>query len=266
MILGLTELSELAAKSLAEYEGKFLNLINLEELNETIANNLSKCQCKHLRIAIRELADESAEALSNYQGHLHLMNLKNLSESAAESLSKHQGGLEVGKFHTIPEMKGRFGRNPATGEKIKIPDRPAKYLGDPLSEKSLEYLSKYNGGELSICNKWNESTLKLFANYDGDLSLGVSKWDTIYLSNDTINSSAAQLTDGEIEFILNKSGINKIELGIEELSNTAAESLSKFQGKSLNLSGVEKLSDDAAEFLSQYEGHLYLNNLLQFHV
>ena len=54
------------------------------------------------------------------------------------------------------------------------------------------------------------------------------------------------------------SGIeNNLNLnGLIKLSDTAAESFSKFEGYSLGLSGLRELSDSAAESLSQYKGNL----------
>lgn len=71
----------------------------------------------------------------------------------------------------------------------------------------------------------------------------------------------SQITDEAAEFISKYDGDSISLNGLTELSATAAESLSKFQGECIGHNGLTGLSDAAAEALSRYRGDLILCNM-----
>ena len=71
-----------------------------------------------------------------------------------------------------------------------------------------------------------------------------------------VDSGLTELSDAAAESLSKHEG--KLDLpGLTELSDAAAESLSKHQG-GLELSGLTELSDAAAESLSKHESRIYL--------
>ena len=146
---GLTELSDAAAESLSEMDNSnlYVNLDNLPasaaqilgslelspekayefltgtllfisqftEINDEAATILSRCdKPKLIMNSITSLTDQSAQALSEYEGDLRLLSVKELSDTAAGHLAKHPN-LTI-NLDNLPASAAQILRDAGHGE------------------------------------------------------------------------------------------------------------------------------------------------------
>jgi len=147
----------------------------------------------------------------------------------------------------------------------------SKYPGDleldgltELSDAAAESLSKHKGGDLYIngVGKLSDAAAKSLSKYQGRID-GI----TLLMDHDLANrfiddpenvflSEVRAITDEAAGILSKYPGDLELD-GLTELSDAAAESLSKHKGGDLYIDGVEKLSDAAAKSLSKYQGQIF---------
>lgn len=242
------EICDKCAEILSFFKGQFLSIkgacltdtgkINLaqnltshfylktEDVSEPVAIAFSAFKGPALEIDVKNLTAPCAAALAKYQGKLSLINLKELSDEAAVYLSKY------------------------SGSELKINE--AKYFKDfKISDSALISLSQVkNFLVLPWLPKASDQVVAAFIKRTQSDSHGRTIHDIV--------KRAEKISSSNLEEIVKRH--KRIDLEIGEISEEAAEILSKNQGK-LVLSGgfcSLKLSDRSAFLLSAHKGELYL--------
>ncbi|MBF94124.1 MAG: hypothetical protein CMH58_03065 [Myxococcales bacterium] len=144
-----------------------------------------------------------------------------------------------------------------------------------FSKTRINKLMKYNGGH-TVCSPGTSGVIfNLLANhlhpypevfsvldeaFDG---LGGNTRRSLTISITTLEAPAAEILSKR-SHPTGTRGYDMLDLnGLTELSDSAAESLSKYRGESLSLRSLTELSDAAAESLSKIKGQLNLNGLTE---
>jgi len=272
---GLTELSDAAAESLSKFEG-YLEL-----------NGLTK------------LSDASAESLGKYTRNLCLYGLNDLSDTAAIQLASHNYLCTSTKIErqikkAVSERNQQARKSAKTGQTALTKKQSVKLRKLFRSKDAdnvliaVELIDASEATQDDINDVLSSSVLSLLVN-----TWDVRVWNALaplllsdpnakreftelvnrrvghqvgsnLQSNGFVEgfyrdvSKPLALLDLIIPYTLGCLTLN----GLTELSDAAAENLSKFQG-SLDLSGLIALSDAAAEILSKHEGDLYLCGLME---
>ena len=129
-----TEIDAAAAEILIDCDGLELN--GLDEINASVATNLSQISGELYLNGLKQLSDSVADAISQFSGTgLYLNGLKELSDSAAESLSKLDIDTEAFNWETGESYHG--GTLMLSG------------LTD-ISAEAAESLSNFKGAELGL--------------------------------------------------------------------------------------------------------------------
>jgi uncharacterized protein YxjI len=240
-----TSIEEEAADVLSNYES-YIVLDGLTELSDKAAENLSKHKGALYLNELTELSDAAARSLSEFKGELLLMGLADLSDAVAESLSKHEGYLCLDGLTNLSD---------AATESLSKHEGALSLDGlTELSDVTAERLSKIKGDRLSLngLTELSDAAAESLSKFKGeDLML-----DSLTKLSDTSGHVALAEKLSKI-----KGDINFNDL--TELSDTAAESLSRYEGDFLWLDGLTELSDAAAESLSKIKGELSLDGLIR---
>ena len=214
-------LSEIAKKHLV----KNLTIefyLETDKISEDVAHAFGTFKGPELKLEVSELSPACASALAIYGGKLSLINVKEISDEAAEKLARYSG----------------------PGIKIVASNR----MDFKISDAALISLSKIkNNLTLYSFPEASDNVIGSFVERTIRDSSGRTIHDLIRHSN---NISSANLK----EIVKQHS---RIDLELREISDEAAEILSKNQGK-LVLSGLKKISDNCASILAKHKGELYL--------
>ncbi len=240
---GLQSLSDNAAKYFfdnSKYIWWFEDLTSIsDEGIKYIVENQSRRKDKYGMLALRSLSkisDEAFKTLSEFKGDSISVGVSTLTEQSAKNISQFKGrSLGFNEITDLPDeiaeqlsnFKGSISlRNLKTlsPEAVKALSNNPRSLNlqsiTSLSEEAVKYLSRINDG--------STLTLKL------------------------LNS----ITDEMAQAFSHHKGL--LDLGVESLSGTSAEYLSKHQG-SVYLTNLKTLSDEAAEGLSHSDSEICIN-------
>ena len=164
---GITELSDVAAGSLAKFQNT-LDLSGLTELSDAVAQNLSTHKTFLILNGLTELSDAAAEILSKCKGDLYLNGITELSDGVAESLSKHEGNLSLNGLKIFSNTSGHV----ALAEKLLR----NKYLDlnglEKLSDAVADSLSKHEGSlSLDGLTELSDAAAESLSKHEGNLFL-----------------------------------------------------------------------------------------------
>jgi len=215
-------LSEIAKKHLAS-KLTIAFALETDKISEDVAHAFGTFKGPELKLEVSELSPASAAALAIYGGKLSLFNLKEISDEAAEKLARYSG----------PEIR------------IMASNR----MDFKISDAALISLSKIKNN-LTFFDSFPEASDNVIRSFV-ERSIRDSSGRTVHdLIRHAKNISSANLK----EIVKQHS---RIDLELREISDEAAEILSKNQGK-LVLSGLKKISDNCASILAKHKGELYL--------
>jgi len=218
-LVGLTSLSDEAAKALADYRGSAISLPGLTTLSETAAKALATSHflaSRNLFLdGLTTLSDAAAKALAGYEGpRLTLNGLTKLSERAAKALAGNKGW----QF----ELNGLTTLSDAVATALAGYKRSLSLDGlTTLSDAAAKALAKHKGNALSLggLTRISESVATALASHKGK---------TLYLD------------------------------GVTTLSDASAAALASHKG-TLSLHGLTTLSKSAAKALARHEGEVELS-------
>ena len=226
----LTKISDAAAEGISK-KLESLSLSGLTRITNATAESLSKQQGKLTLSGLKELSDATAERLSDYRGgYLDLSGLSEISESALKSLSKLQGSLDLSGLSKLTDSAF---------------DNLSQHDGE-LHLGGLSELSDENAKKLSLHEKSVHLSKELVAKVASFKILTVEIAEKFLSSPDYNLNSYGKIDDKAAEMLSGSSG-NLVLNGLSEISDVAAEHLSKHQGYSLSLGGLRSLSDAALE-------------------
>ena len=176
---------------------------------------------------LTSLSAVAAESLSKHKGRLLLNGLKSLSDAAAESLSKHKGRLLLNGLKSLSD---------AAAESLSKHKGPLELNGlTSLSDKAAEGLAKHEGSlYLKGLTDLSDATANALSNHNGDVYL-----DALTSLSDSPGHVALA------ERLSKHRGCLSL-YDLTSLSDAAAESLSKFMGRRLDLSSERQLQVSTA--------------------
>jgi hypothetical protein len=253
---GLTEISDVTAESLSKLEGLYLN--GLTVVSNSVASSLAKQQGSLELNGLTVLTDSVAEVFSKHCGYLALNGIFDLSDTAARFLSTKLGDLSL---NGLSGLSAHAAANLAKHGNGKLPVndiiiRAANETGVPGT--SINSILKKVFGSLADFSKLTDVAPIAGAGEDRKLVSLLAKESN--LTEEDIDELLKALTE-VAEFCLRENLRDSLNLnGLAELSDVAAESLAKHEGK-LGLNGLTELSDAAAESLSRVQGGLSLDGL-----
>lgn len=214
-------LSEIAKKHLV----KNLTIefyLETDKISEHVAHSLGTFKGPKLELEVSELSPACAAALAIYGGKLSLINVKEISDEAAEKLAKYSG----------PEIQIMASNS----------------MGFKISDAALISLSKIkNNLTLPFLEEASDNVIGSFVERSIRDSTGRTIHDVIKRANKISSANLKEIVKQH----------SRIDLELREISDEAAEILSKNQGK-LVLSGLKKISDNCASILAKHKGELYL--------
>ena len=283
---GLTELSDAAAESLSKHKGdlsiQWLTLkkncsdaaqealylksgtINGQESEQLAIEQIMKKQ------DLIELSDAAAEILSRYQGEvMRLDKLTSLSDTAAKSLSKYVGTLSLNGLtklsdataESLSKHKGKISLDGLT----KLSDAAAESLSKRKGKISLEGLTELSDAAaklLSKCGGIDDFAPAIVLDRLTSLSDTAAK--AISMAPMSLSfEGLTELSDAAAESLSKHKGGHLGLNGLTELSDAATESLSNHKGDGIWLWGLTELSDAAAESLSKHKGELDLSGITE---
>ncbi len=263
----------------------------------------------HFRL--QELPDNVAEALEKHTGDLG-MNISSLTPFAARCLAqrKYRKNTNWRLYLTLDRLeaaeaaelaKTRYplilqGRGGQAGGVMALSDEAAEVLAEyegecldlmisELSDSALEALSRYQGDlDLNNLTRLSDAAAESLCKHQGDLRIGIwlescsdAAREALSRKSGTINGEEpeqwaieqmmkqelSEISDAAAEMISRYQGEQIALNTLTTLSDTAAKALSKVPG-GLSLDGLKKLSDAAAESLSKHRGdELILSGLTE---
>lgn len=284
---GLVELSLAAARSLATYKGR-LCLDGLRALPADVAEALSRHRGSDLSLGgITDLTAEAATHLAAHKATLCLGGLASLADQAAQALSAHEGELILGGLTQLasPALAARLvlqhgGKNLVLDSVKTISNaaaiEAAKHAGPTLSLNGLSSLSQQvaealatHDGELHLndVRTLDDDAATAIARHPGPLSLnGLNSLTSRLLTQKLLESqkhlSLLNLTTLSVDAaaMLSEAG-GFISLGLLDLPDDVAATLSLHAGGTLSLPGLVGLTDAAAAALAGRKGDLLLQGL-----
>lgn len=188
---------------------------------------------------VRTISDLTAKELSKCTTieKINLSGLTQLSDGAAMQITKINCRLYKGRGNTSICLDNVTSLSDKAMQAIsKFTGKSIKLGVEKLSDKGADALSKFKGKGVSCKGAWPYYEAGVEFEYNEKLH---SDW------------SREQL-DVQIGLLLNN---------LNELTESAARSLSKYQGAGMSLMRVRSLSDAAAVALSKFKGFLFLDGL-----
>ena len=168
-----------------------------------------------------------------------------LSEISADYLAKAVRGKWASGSHDWILLKGDLRARVSGITKFTIGEEIAKVW---IQDNEMAGDNKGESDRLINLSNFNDITDKaalLLSKFDGALPLG----------------GLTELSDVAAEALSKHEGKDLTLWGLATLSDAAAESLSKHKGKRLELRGLTSISDSAADSLSKVQGSLFLGRL-----
>jgi len=224
---GLVELSDAMHDAIPQFKCSILGLASLSTLSDEDAYSLSKFEGEEIGLqGLYEISDSAAKALSQYKGQLDLEGIYKLSDESASHFAKHKGALFLTGLDELSDVAANFLKEKFTPNRV--------VLSDALNAK----LNSLRSITLDVARMLMEDE-EFAHNYD--------------------QFEFTQIEDDAAE-LLSSFEVDELFLdGVAELSDAAAESLSKYNGD-LSLTGLKSLGDNAATSFSKFKGgYLDLN-------
>jgi len=321
---GICSLDEKTAEALSSFSGESINLPSLTEVSEEALIKLATSESHLSLYGLQTLSEKVAEALVSKNRILNLRGLVEISDATASILSRNPQNYlneKIDKQIKAAEKKAlestavipkadlskiRKLIKTDEGEKLALACQllesfeasEADYVRlfpktviyrllntwDPkawdalwdtlIQHRKTEVLLieqvtkrlKSVPSEWSLRNKRFEDANAMFSNCkESTLIHCVKCTDPLYTDTDCgmrLNA-IKELSDEAAESLSKHKGTSLFINGLKKLSDAAAESLSKFKGKYLDLNGLTELSAAAAKSLSKHEGTLELNGLTE---
>jgi hypothetical protein len=212
------------------------------------------------------LDDDAAEILATHKGELILDGLKEISDESATSLTNYQhedNALHLNGisklFHSVAESLGKYnGKLIHLNSLVELTDITAASLSNfrgelsltgltELSESTAASLAKHKGLlKLDGLTELSETVAENLVNHQGELSL----------------NRLAELSESVAESLAKYKGETLPLNALTKLSDVAAANLSKYGGELL-LNGLTEISDSVASSLANHKGKLSLNGLVE---
>ncbi len=246
---------------------------------KVLANSPSPCARLHLN-SLTLLSAETAEALSEHLGPLHLDGLAELSPQCARHLAKnrlsplHLNGLHVISEETAEALSGHVGwlfldgltsLSPAVARHLSRHSFTV-HLGTfynmlsfngikELSSDSACALSQFAGNiSLNGITTLRPEVAQCLARHISNPKYPDAEEYSLVLDGVTTLSGAAATAIAEY-----KGGLSLN--AVETLSREALQALAHHRGESLALGRLEAMPDDLAEMFGNHPKHLYMPNL-----
>ena len=230
-----TAIEDDAAEVLGAYCGNHdLALYCVSEFSHRQIEHLAKHRGKgELQLGVRNVSDETAEALSKHIGLLNLESAERLSLSASQTLMSHDGQIAF----NCPEIEGI--------EELKEGRLPSESLIQILARTQLWLGHKWEDwNEAPRLMSLNRDDAKTLAhNFPTDMPLCLSGW-----VDDFPDGSIAELASFE----------GALELTFTNLTNENAWILTQFKSTKLHLVDTE-ISSEVAKILLSFPNELAVN-------
>ena len=224
---GFVELSDAMHDTIPHLKCSVLGLSGLTSLNDEDASSLSKFKGEAIGLqGLSEISDSAAKALSHFKGELDLSLIYKLSDESASHFAKHKGVLFLTGIEELSDEAANCLKEKFTPNQV--------VLSDELNAK----LNSLRSITLDVVRMLIEDE-EFANNYD--------------------QFEFTQIEDDAAELLSNFEDDELFLDGVAELSDAAAESLSKYNGD-LSLTGLKSLGDNAATSFSKFKGgYLDLN-------
>jgi hypothetical protein len=262
---GLESIDIEIAGALAKHTGGYLSLDGLSEISEDVAGKLITSS-DELRIGLTEISDSVARVLARCSGNLTMENLSivDLSNLAAYLFHIADSRVEISNGEVVSlknciltkdiaeEMViNGFPSDEILAEFTSIDDDAADVFGKSYGVESWLSGEVESGMPEEIklvgLNQLSENSAEKLSHFKGGI----------------LNIQLNEHTGKEIQILLQKlSSETSFCLSVPKLNVSLHDSLAQFQGRYLEL-GVSELSETAASALSKYKGSLSLNQFIK---
>jgi hypothetical protein len=250
-------LSDECADKLSNFQGETLSIYDTpetffmppldkplkRELSEKVIRNLSKIVKSNLILGIEKISEEGANLLKNFRGPNLSLGLLELSSVCAKAFAQLECGLCLNKLKEISDEVAKM---------LACYSGPDLQLGHPFCKIS-------NAGLISLANVQGNLTLPFMPKISDEVISAFIKRKVVDESGQSLDPVVrnvnANISPKNVDKIVKQH--SRIDLELREISDEAAEILSKNQGK-LVLSGLKKISDNCASILAKHKGELYL--------
>ena len=280
---GITSLDKKTADALSCFAGESIHLGSVDEISEDALVALAGVDADLDLCSLKSLSDKAAKALVAKKRSLDLSGLAEISEVVASILSQNRKNILSEKLEAAVKAAGKK----ASKEK-KLTTKELANIRKMLDEGSLEkvtfaldlldslgaedkdYAKLFGKGRIKKLIIYNGVMFNLLferlSNFDEaltNLEEGLNGLCWEYRDGDEgrdlISSLPGELSDSLIEFLstleLKRQRINSLDLNnLESLSDSAAKSLTKFEGSTIELKGLKEITDSAASSLAHFKG------------
>ena len=271
------------ADALSSFAGQSIHLGSVDEISEDALVALAGVDADLDLCSLKSLSDKAAKALVAKKRLLDLSGLAEISEVVAGILSQNKNNILSEKIEAAVKAAGKK----ASKEK-KLTTKELANIRKMLDEGSLEkvtfaldlldslgaedkdYAKLFGKGRIKKLIIYNGVMFNLLferlSNFDEaltNLEEGLNGLCWEYRDGDEgrdlISSLPGELSDSLIEFLstleLKRERIGSLDLNnFESLSDSAAKSLTKFEGSTIELKGLKEITDSAASSLAHFKG------------